>query len=73
MTDQYIKEDHRLNSQILLVNIQFDFESSLILKVVQIFSSEVCLGNAEKIHIWRAVLTYNQPRKSSCYVIRGYV
>jgi hypothetical protein len=33
----------------------------------------LCLGNAENFLIWRAVLTYGQTKRSSCYVIRGYV
>jgi hypothetical protein len=31
----------------------------------------LCLGNAEKFQIWRAVLTYDQPKMSSLSVIRG--
>jgi hypothetical protein len=32
-----------------------------------------CFGTSEKIQIWRAVLTYDQPKMSSFSVIRGYV
>jgi hypothetical protein len=31
------------------------------------------LGYAEKFQIWRAVLTYDQPKMSSFSVIRGYL
>jgi hypothetical protein len=33
----------------------------------------VCLGTAENFQIWRAVLTYDQPKMSSFSVIGGYV
>jgi hypothetical protein len=33
----------------------------------------LCLRRAEKFQIWRTVLTYDQPKKSSFYVTRGYV
>jgi hypothetical protein len=33
----------------------------------------LCLGNAEKFQIWRALLTYDQPKMSGLFVIPGYV
>jgi hypothetical protein len=32
----------------------------------------VCLGSAEKFQIWRAVLTFDQPKTASFSVIPGY-
>jgi hypothetical protein len=63
---------------LLVLTLRFYNKSYLYQKVAMIMAigninEPLCLGNAEKFQIWRAVLTNEQPKKLSFYVIRGYV
>jgi hypothetical protein len=44
-----------------------------MLMVYKRIKESLCLGTAEKFQIWWAVLTNDQPKMSSFYVIRDYV
>jgi hypothetical protein len=44
-----------------------------MLMVYKTIKGLVYLGTAEKFQIWRAVLTYEQPKIPRFSVIRGYV